>query len=961
MIIDDAPPELVLLEPSGIPVGPSAPIVIAFSESMQASSLAGAFEIVQIAGGVPGIGLPLVGQLVAEDRVFVALPPMELAPSDYQVRAAGIPLDVTGQALEVEIGDPDSPPGQGLGEVLFNFSVTDQPEEDPQLIAVYPGSIKDSPPAELTEGVSETGELVFVFDREMNPDTFDTDSVVVDNGGMPVTNLLIRPLTAGPPGIGAEDTRVFLAQHSGFSPNGNVGVTLSPSTGNRLVEASPGTAFLPATQYVFRTGLLEMPLGGIVLSDPSDAIGTSNLVEGGINEFMMRVLLQGAMVGDIVDVYLFGLNTADPPRRIAVRGTFEIPEDTPDPDSVTLGIAAFPIETSAGVQRFADGELDIALRHRRGILPSSVRVFDVDPSSPLVEEPILLDTEGPTLVELLPPGGSTLLVQSDARNVVILGQASENVRAVEVVADGLSNELVPGVPPPVVGAVSARFVAAPVPLGVVDGGSTTFTLIAYDAALNPSDPITGTFQQKGLVRAGTTGGDALDIEVFDSESFAPLQGAMVYVHSDLGDGSSFPLEDQGFTGPGGGVVLNFDPAAADTLVTVDLAGYDLFTLHGLAQTGLSVPLRRSSSTPAMATGNITSTDSDVSVLVPMDQSAVSDTRFLFSGDRAVSTNSCVNEFVLGCDFGPSPIRPFAFGAQSFFAGDFFEDAGDLDSVEEFLTVFDLRIPTDRVDGGSTITSQITLERLLSAGPADEAAMAFPEAVFDASMTSGVDLMDLAGDPLGDDGDDRTPLPARPRVTVETEIPGLVGPLAVSTGAQLDLGGGMWEVRPVYPGIFERPGFLGSLDPAAERLRVRFELRDTVGNASGRRPLASSLPGVFDLPDVTQLAAPSAPVALPFQIELTNTIPDPLVGIYSVELDDGSRKWTLWRVDTPGSDNVVLRVPELDSPPLASGVLGLEITSFQAPGATLSSFLFSDLLNLHDRFTRTARQEITLQP
>ena len=228
------------------------------------------------------------------------------------------------------------------------------------------------------------------------------------------------------------------------------------------------------------------------------------------------------------------------------------------------------------------------------------------------------------------------------------------------------------------------------------------------------------------------------------------------------------------------------------------------------------------------------------------------------------------------------------------------------------------------------------------------------------MTSGVDLMNLEGDPLGEDGDRMTPLPARPRVTVEAEIPGLVGPLAVSTGAQVDLGGGIWQVRPVYPGIFERPGFLGSTDPAMNRLRVRFELRDTTGNASGRRPLASSLPGLFLLPDVTQLAAPSVPVSFPFNIELTNTITDPQTGLYSIELDDGSRKWRLWRFDTPGSDNVLLRVPDLASPPLASGAVGLAITTFQAPGTSVSSFLFADLLNRHDRFTRTASQEITLR-
>ncbi len=950
MVIDDAQPEIQSLFPNASEQAGTTPIVIVFSESMQPTSLAGAFELVSISGGVTGIGVPLGGQLVAEGRVFVAFAPMEIEIGDYQVRARGIPLDVTGQALELNIGDPDAPPGQGMGEVLSNFSIVDDFEPEPQIIAMYP-------PMDSINA-NEIGDIVVVFDRPMNVDTVDEDSFVIDNGGTSVTNPVIGPLTVGVPGAMLTEPRVIIAQMPGLDNAVTVGVTLSPP-GNRIVEDGPDNAFLPTTQFFFDTGIVAVPLGGTILSDPSDAIGSSNLIEGGTNELMVQVALSGAMIGDFVDVFLFGENI-DLTQRIAVRGSFEIPDMAMDPDNPILGLSAFPILIAPGEPRFADGVLDIAFRLRRGTRVSAMRVYDANPFTITVEEGVLLDTTGPEVLDLLPPGGSTALVRSDARDLVIRGEASENVRAVEVVARGMTNELMAGTPATVVGAVSGRFLSAPVPLGVVPGGSTTFTMIAYDAALNPSDPITGRFEQKGVVRTGTTGGTTFDIEVYDAETFEPLSGVTVFVHSDMGDGVNYPLFSTGSTGPDGLVTLGFNGAAADSLITADLGGYDLFTLHGMTNTGISLPLRVSGNDTSLASGTITSTDLNAAADIPDDQSVVSDTRFLFSGNRAIHTAMCVAAPALACAFGPEPIRSFSFGAQAFFAGDFTRDAADPGAIEAFLIAFDLRIPTDRVVAGSTLSSQITIEDLLAGQAPDEQAMVFPDVDFDASMTNGVDLVNLEGDPLGEDGDLMTPLPGRPRVTVEVEIPGTTGPLVVSTGAQFDLGGGMWQVRPVYPGIFERAGFLGSNDLAMDRLRVRFEVRDTSGNASGRRPLAAEFPGMFVLPDVTQLLAPGAAVSLPFNIELSNSIPDPETGLYQVVLDDGSRKWNLWRVDSAGAASVVLRVPALISAPLSLGMINVDIASFQSPGANLSSFLWSDLLNRHDRFTRTATQSITLQ-
>ncbi|MAB78155.1 MAG: hypothetical protein CMJ89_02270 [Planctomycetes bacterium] len=948
MKIVDLPPVIESLFPGQGNHPGSTPIVIIFSESMQVASLQSAFELVTLAGGVIGPGFPLTGQLLAEGRVFVAFAPEELEINDYQVRPTGmpVPMDMTGQEAQL-----------GLDPVI-NFTVSADAPIDPQLVANFPGDVAS------TTGASETGDIVVVFDRPVDESSVDANSFVVDDNGTILTMPVITPLTVGVPPAVVTDTRVFIMRAPGLDVGGSVSVTLSPASA-RIVDTTPQANALIEQFFEFTVTDLATPVSGLVLSDPSNAVGSANLTPGGANEFEIDVALTGAQVNDFIDVFVFGEN-ADLTRRIAVRGSFTIDALLPDPANPTIlrtepfGLAAVPLVVAAD-PRFADGLLDIGFRlGRPGGQRSALRLLDVTPATPLVDDSILQDTTGPVVLELLLSGGSLTTARSDARDLAIAGRASERIRAVEVLAGGMSNELTVGEPAPVAGTAGGLFLTAPVPLGVIDGGSTLFTLTAFDEALNPSAPLTGTFEQLGAVRPGGRGGSMLEIEVFDVGTLVRLPGATVLVNSDAGDGVNFPPFSSGMTDGNGSVALPFDPGAAAVIVTVDLAGYDLFTvhgltLHGLMDTALSVPLLAMGNSLATSSGVVSSLDPNVVLLLPLLDGKLSDTRFPSDLNRSISTDLCGIGVPLSCPFGPSLIRAGAIGAQAFLAGDLSLSGMETNFAERLIEAFDVSLPLDIAEPGQTIINQIEIETLLreTAPAQEEAPVALQDLDFDASSVSRVDLDNLDDDPL---------TTGAPRVAGETVVSGLTGPLVVGSGISIDLGGGMWMVRSAYPGILNRSGFLGRDATAEERLRLRFEVRDVNGNASGRRPLISTLPAApvppIVLQNVPQLVAPTTNTGpLPFTLELTNETPVESEGFYRVELDDGVRGWVLWRSVTSGTGNVLVRVVQPGGTPLNAGALTVDIATFYTENAALDSFLWTDLENLNDSYTRAETQSL----
>jgi hypothetical protein len=343
------------------------------------------------------------------------------------------------------------------------------------------------------------------------------------------------------------------------------------------------------------------------------------------------------------------------------------------------------------------------------------------------------------------------------------------------------------------------------------------------------------------------------------------------------------------------------------------------------------------------------------LLLPFVDGKLSDTRFPSDSNRSISTDPCGIGLPLSCPFGPSLIRAGAIGAQAFLAGDLSLSGMETNFAERLIEAFDVSLPLDIAEPGQTIINQIEIETLLrdTAPALEEAPVALQDLDFDASSVSRVDLDNLDDDPL---------TTGAPRVAGETVVSGLTGPLVVGSGISIDLGGGMWMVRSAYPGILNRSGFLGRDATAEERLRLRFEVRDVNGNASGRRPLISTLPAApvppIVLQNVPQLVAPATRTGtLPFSLELTNETPGGSEGFYRVELDDGMRGWVLWRSVTSGPGNVLVRVVQPGGTPLNAGTLTVDIATFYTEGAALDPFLWTDLENLNDSYTRAETQSL----
>ena len=99
-------------------------------------------------------------------------------------------------------------------------------------------------------------------------------------------------------------------------------------------------------------------------------------------------------------------------------------------------------------------------------------------------------------------------------------------------------------------------------------------------------------------------GGEITVSVFDPLSLTPISGALVIAHQD--DAGTYNFVDSQVTGPDGSAELFAGAAGTETIITVDLAGYDLFTFHGVPRDVLHVPLAPSALQAATTEGRVTS-------------------------------------------------------------------------------------------------------------------------------------------------------------------------------------------------------------------------------------------------------------------------------------------------------------------------------------------------------------------
>lgn len=957
----DGQPEVTDAFPSGPQQAPTTPIVLFFSESMQAESLDGTFELVPIlASGLPGPAVPGVSSaLVSDGRVLIFFPPPPtgLTAGEYRLRRtssdeeeAPVPLDLTGQTLALD-----------SGETVTTFTVASSPPAAPKVVAIYP--------PDDAEAQAATTEIVVVFDRAVLQSSVDDGTFQVEvNDAPPAQDPLATPVLARLGANQVTDTRAFTWRSVDaegvavpLGTDANVELLLSPN-GDPIREQDGG--ILPLTQSRFQTLRFAPPLSATILSQPSDAIGLANLTDGDPEELVIELELDDLAPGDTLDLFLFGDQKLENPpddvpfialqRTLQLTGVAPITLATFTREDVNLQVSSAPSDT-----RFADGPLVFAFRARRGSVVTPVMLLDLDPEPATILDPEL-DTEAPE-VGTLAGSPDTSSFRSDQRDLVLAGTADGELRSVEVTTPLGDN----GSVPPVVGSqATGLFLAAPVALGQLATGTTTYQFTARDRALNAASPGAGVFTQLGAVGPGAfTPGDALTVQVFDARTLLPRSGARVMVHSDLGNGTDFPFHAVATSDSLGLALLSTDAGAARVIVTVEASGYDLFTLHGVPSTRLSIPLEPAARAPALASGGVTSDDAAAIALLPGLTRRHDDSRRDLRLPRGFAGTSCVTTAgTFNCLHGDTEVRDLTLGARSFYAGDFTQSEGSF-SAAQLLQAFALQVPQPGVPSGVSQPALLALERMLIDPelPDEEAAQALPAFFLRVDPAGGVNLANLDDDPDTE---------GEPFVTVEARVPGLGGAIAVGPGLAYDQSGGLWRVRAAQPGAVTATGSLGADGAVDPDVHVRAEVVDAAGNASGVRPRLSAIVAGGSEPEFEALDVPRALAPLTnlgsgaFTIELEQVIGDDRSegGLYRVELEDiTGRGWSLWSIDGSGSANVLLRgVDPADGggTGLADGDILVRGSAFAWEGFDPSAFLWSDLGREFELFSRTSQQTLS---
>jgi hypothetical protein len=813
-----AAPEVVTTLPSGSGHAGTTPVVVVFNETMQLASLPGAFEIIQEGGFAQPIRV--AEAVLSEGRVLVLLPSTmdPFDPGTYVVRRSedAQPVDLSGQELDLAAGDE-----------VGRFTVATTVPDEPRLVTTFP--------EDQAEGQGQSLELVVVFDRPIEADSVTPASFDVRvAGAQPVPDPPATALRLGAQGV--PDTRVFSYQRVdadglplAFGNNVEVQIRLSP-VGDEITDTDEDPDALESVTVEFRTAAIAPPLSASLLSDPFDAIGLANLTDGNPEELAVEVELDMAQPGDVLDLYVFGVERseeADPPL-IATLSTKRLSGSAPIQSAIFMREeVGLQLSNAPGDVRFADGALTFAFTLRRGSVTTPVRVLDLDPEPDTILDPEL-DTTPPVL-RFWSGTGATSTYRSDVRDLGLAGEADERVRGVEVETELGSN----GALAPVLGAdESGLFLADPVEVGRIDDGTTSFSAVLRDRAQNPAPAVNGDFIQLGsLGPAAFTPGQTLEVEVFAADTLAALPNARVLVHSDLGNGTDYPFFVAGTTGLDGRVqVATASAPSVAAIVTVVLAGHDLFTLHGVPTMRLSVPLRPTALATAQASGEVATRAPDALSIAGFEQ-RFDDSRRAVELPRGFAGDSCQLEGEeLQCPYGDEPIRPGPLGARSFFAGDF-SLAGAAVDPAEFLQAFALLLPLRGAASGANQAARLDLPGLLEASTdPEDAAQALPPFQFRLPASSGL------VPPFQDD-------PETPGLlfgTVETRVPGLPGSIAVGPCASIPIGADLWTVLGAYPGAITAEGSLGGAGTVDSDPSVRVELLDSLGSASGVRPRLSTL-------------------------------------------------------------------------------------------------------------------------
>lgn len=947
-------PQLVSATPNGQLVNSETPIVLTFSESLAPQDVANAFSLTSTTdfGEQP---VPFSATGLAGGQVIVLLPisPLPFA-QDVRLNYVGDPelVDLTGQPLELN-----------PGSLVASFSVATIDAVTPQLVTTFP--------ADNATGQAPNSSYLAIFDRPLDAGTVGDDSWIVQVDGADPTfdpDPIPLDVQAGP--FPVQDTRVWSwtsvdgsGDPASLGLNVEVSLTLSPTTAT--LNDAAGEA-LETAEVSFRTASFGAPFGARITSTPDDAIGIAGLTPGGGDDLALAVNLEGAQVGDTLDIYAYGNDLIDGTSLVSVLRQRELTA-ADDLLDLELGLDDVQLTTSTDplAAIFADGDVTFAFGLRRGNDVSVLHLLDIGAADGL-QSPVL-DTIAPTLVDLAAPGGGGDLFSSDLRDLVVMGFASEVLRSVEV-STALGDN---GTLPPVVGSADdGTFIAAPVPLGVLEPGDQelAYTVTLYDRALNPAEvQLNGTYRQFGAAAGGALVPDStLEVEVFDATTLAPVPNATVVTHGDPGDDSTYPLLGPAVLTDANGLatVATHDTGAGQvgTLVTVVADGYDLFTFHGATAGRLSIPLTFTAEGPGFSAGTISSESTLAQLIIPSGGLELADTRRPFGLLPTFTAQACSSNPLIGlplaCPFGPESLRVGRFGAQTTIAGSFSQLEENF-SPTELLRAVEFQVPVLPVQEGETLFDDVAINSLVSEPdfPAEDLPVALAELAGNLGLATGIDSGALV--------DDDAFLGA-PEVWMDALLPGLDSPALVGLGLAYvdDVDPDAFTLRAAYGGTF--PEYLADFGSPEALVSVAFEVTDADGDRSRvrlRLDQLSAFANTLFAPPVPQVLAPAPDATLggaEFSVSLDNSLLDGVFasgdnGFYRVTVrDSAGRGWVVVRPDRPDVETQVdLRLPDLGAlTGLASGPLSIDAEALAWDGLDTTAFSFSDL-QLLDVFRASA--------
>lgn len=914
--VRDGRPLVREVYPQGSGWPTTVPVVVEFSESVNAASL-----LPTSPAGVDGrIGvrirgtqqlLPAQYDLLGGGKLLVIRPVTPLTNEGvpiYEVVLFEDARDVDGLRFQVTGGET----------ILADFQVNQgESIEDGAVLAVFPRDNFAEHPRE--------NDVFVVFDKPANAGTLVAANLTLQpQGGAPVAAQISAPLAL----VGVPDPRLVrlapdaaLEASQRYEVTVTEGITFGQNGNLALNGAVPFSVFdtvAPARPTQVRLG---NPLPNFDDRVNAQVIGDVVLEVG---------LPADAAEGDVVVARIYGgdastaatFDEAYFERSATVTaGTTEVSVDF----AGVLGDAAAPA--------LDEGELTFVAQLRRGADRSGFAHSDAN-------APPVLDVTPPTLVSTGPPGSGGDAF-SDGEWIALYGVASEELSDATIVSGGSGTARLLG------SSSGGRFLMEPLELGRGQGAAS-FTLGFTDASGNAvATPAVGQIVQRGAVTGALAG--TLQVRAYDQATLLPVADATVLV--DLAAPSGTATGQLVGTTDLDGLAL-FSSALGAHTVTIVHPDYDLISLVDTQAAEVSLPLTPTSGATATVSGSVFF-EPTPGVTALVGSTAVAD-----GGVLGVETSAASQTSIPA--FEVSPNRPQILSG---FGGGFEPTAAPAYVLSGCQVLGATLIsptapPPPGEPGGATNVAfaLLPVPPVISPNPPTDPSLLTPYTL-DFGVAAGLDTSDLIG--------------GAPRVRCAASLLGFTGQALAGVGVATAAaaGGAAFDLDVNYslPILTGLAGFT----PLAWLVA---EAEDGAGRISRARALivptaqvvAPGAPTPLSIPVVTGGTFSAAPtVAYDDVLDATTVVGGAALTDLSIVGPSG-RRWLVLVPDRDGAAGQVAvqlpLVPASPSPGLGSGewTVTAESRVFVAGNAaTVDDFLLTERFRQEVNYARSAPATLTV--